>query len=248
MLTKAEVSPSLIHTTITEYIHITPHYIQDLFNQDITIASTLYVFDWCTNSCLHERGMAVATISLFILCENSCGGADHYPCLSCLYNIVAYMSGTWRNNSCVCSTQELFSPLSSIIDSDVFRIFLWLSDRTINHIEGCKCSVFLGVQQDSLFQSRHDLFGFIHCEYRLMTDLRIMSYDNLVFKIKLLSISGRSIFLRKCFHQVQIIACRYFLELHHYALQMPWRISQRVWRWETTFNFRPSLFLIRDGW
>ena len=25
--------------------------------------------------------MAVATISLFILCDDSCGGADHYPCL-----------------------------------------------------------------------------------------------------------------------------------------------------------------------
>ena len=32
------------------------------------------------DSCLHERDMAVATISLFILCEDSCGGADHFSC------------------------------------------------------------------------------------------------------------------------------------------------------------------------
>ena len=31
-------------------------------------------------SCLHERDMAVVTISLFVLCEDSCGGADHYSC------------------------------------------------------------------------------------------------------------------------------------------------------------------------
>ena len=37
------------------------------------------------DSCLHERDMAVATISLFVLCEDSCGGADHFPCLACLY-------------------------------------------------------------------------------------------------------------------------------------------------------------------
>ena len=36
------------------------------------------------DSCLYERNIAVATISLFVLCEDSCGGADHYPCLSCL--------------------------------------------------------------------------------------------------------------------------------------------------------------------
>ena len=28
--------------------------------------------------------MTVATISLFVLCEDSSGGADHYPCLSSL--------------------------------------------------------------------------------------------------------------------------------------------------------------------
>ena len=37
-----------------------------------------YVFD-----CMHELEMAVAAISLLTVCEDSCGGPDHYPCLSC---------------------------------------------------------------------------------------------------------------------------------------------------------------------
>ena len=63
-------------------------------NQDIAIAS-MYSTGVQIVVCMIGTCMAVATISLFVLCEDSCGGAYHYLCLSCLY-IVAYMSGTWQ--------------------------------------------------------------------------------------------------------------------------------------------------------
>ena len=44
----------------------------------------LFVLVGGVDSCLHERGMAVATISLFVLYEDSCGGSDEYPCLAYL--------------------------------------------------------------------------------------------------------------------------------------------------------------------
>ena len=45
--------------------------------------------------------MAVVTISLFVLCDDSCGGADHYPCLSCwkIVAAVAEMLRAWDTST-----------------------------------------------------------------------------------------------------------------------------------------------------